>query len=84
VGWLASLMTVLNILIFALFIYCAIQFFNTEETNELIRWSVAGFLCWSFPAMIKLYIWMQMNKNDVLRELKRLELQIAVLRHNKN
>ena len=32
-----------------------------------------------FGAMIKLYIWMQMDKNDVLRELKRIELQLAVL-----
>ncbi|MFT5736554.1 MAG: hypothetical protein ACI9SG_000896 [Maribacter sp.] len=28
--------------------------------------------------MVKLYVLMQMNKNDVLRELKRLELQVSV------
>ena len=30
-------------------------------------------------AMLKMYFWMKMNKNVVLREMKRLELQIARL-----
>lgn len=78
-GWLASVMTVMHVVIFIVFVYCAIQFFNTEITNELIKWACAGFLCMIFMAMMKLYIWMQMDKNDILRELKRIELQIANL-----
>ena len=30
-------------------------------------------------AMLKMYFWMEMNKNVTLREVKRLELQIARL-----
>jgi len=78
-GWLVVFMNLMNLFFFVLFVYCCIQFFNTDETNELIKWTAAGFLCWSFMAFIKLYVWMQMNKNDVLRELKRLELQVSVL-----
>ncbi len=78
-GWLVSVMTVVHILIFIVFVYCTVQFFNTEITNELIKWSAAGFICIIFMGMLKLYIWMQMDKNDMLRELKRLELQVAVL-----
>lgn len=78
-GWLVVFMNLMNLIFFVLFVYCCIQFFNTDETNELIKWTAAGFLCWSFMAFIKLYVWMQMNKNDVLRELKRLELQVSVL-----
>ena len=29
--------------------------------------------------MWKLFIWMQMDKYDILRELKRLELHVAIL-----
>ncbi len=82
-GWLASVMTVMHVVIFIVFVYCAIQFFNTEITNELIKWACAGFLCMIFMAMMKLYIWMQMDKNDMLRALKRLELQVAVLLEKK-
>jgi hypothetical protein len=30
-------------------------------------------------AMLKMYFWMEMNKNVTLREMKRLELQVARL-----
>ena len=78
-GWLAAIMNVVHLLMFMAFIYCIVQFFNTEVTNELIKWASAGFLSMIAMGMLKLFIWMQMDKNDILRELKRLELQIATL-----
>jgi len=79
VGWLAILMNVVHLAIFGVLIYCIIGFFDTQETNELIKWAAAGFLCLIVMGMLKLYIWMQMDKNDILREMKRLELQVATL-----
>lgn len=79
VGWLAIVMNVVYLGIFVLFIYCVVRFFGTTETNDLITWASAGFLCMIFMGMLKLYFWMQMDKNDILRELKRLELQVATL-----
>ncbi len=78
-GWLAVIMNIAHLVIFGAFIYCLVQFFNTDETKELIMWSSAAFLSMMAMGMLKLYVWMQMNKNDILRELKRLELQIATL-----
>ena len=78
-GWLIVMMNIVNLIVFALSIYCVIQFLNTDVTNELIRWGGAVILCWSTLAMIKLFVWMQMDKNALLRELKRLELQIAAM-----
>ena len=62
---------------FVLFIYCLIQFFNVESTNELIKWGAGGFLSLLSVTMLKLFIWMQMDKNDILLALKKLELQLA-------
>ena len=76
-GWLAAIMYVVLLLMFMTFVYCIVQFFNTENTNELIKWASAGFLSMIAMGMLKLFVWMQMDKNDILRELKRLELQIA-------
>lgn len=80
-GWLASIMTIMHVLIFVVFVFCTMRFLNTEVTNELIKWACAGFLCMIFMGMMKLYIWMQMDKNDILRELKRMELQVSALSH---
>lgn len=78
-GWLAIIMNIFHLLIFGFFIYCMVQFFNTDETNMLIKWASAGFLCMIAMGMLKTYMWMQMDKNDILRELKRLELQVSGL-----
>lgn len=80
-GWLAIIMNIMHLLLFGVFVYCLVQFFDTDSTNELIKWASAGFLCMIFMGMLKLYVWMQMDKNDILRELKRLELQVATLAH---
>ncbi len=77
--WLIVVMNIMTLIMMGLFIYCAVQFLNTDVTNELIKWAATGAICWSFVAMMKLFVWMQMDKNAILRELKRLELQVASL-----
>ncbi|WP_299219339.1 DUF6768 family protein [uncultured Aquimarina sp.] len=76
-SWIIIIMFIVNLVVFGLFIYCLIQFLSTDNTNELIRWSAAGFFCIMITAMLKLFSWMQMDKNALLREIKRLELQIS-------
>jgi len=77
--WLVIIMNIVNVIALGVLIYCIIQFLKTDATNELIKWSVAGFICINFMTMIKLFSWMQMDKNALLREIKRLELQISSL-----
>ena len=78
-SWLVYLMSIVQILFFGLFIYCAIQFFNVESTNELIKWGVFGTLCLMASSMLKMFSWMQMDKKAIIREIKRLELQVSSL-----
>jgi len=77
--WIMYLMNVVMLIVLGLLIYCIVQFFNTEETNELIKWSVAGGVCLLTVSMLKMFLWMQMDKNSIKRELKRLELQVSNL-----
>lgn len=78
-GWLVTVMTVMHILIFILLVFCAVQFFESTDTRSMLQWGAGGFSCIITACMLKLYIWMQMDKNSILRELKRVELQIAAL-----
>ena len=77
--WIMLLFNVMTFVFLGVMIYCIVQFFNTEVTKELIKWSVAGMICIIAVSMLKLYIWMQMDKNSIIRELKRLELQVSTL-----
>ena len=78
-SWLMVLTNIVQLVFFALFIYCAIQFFKVEETNDLIKWGIGGIVTLFAQSMLKLFTWMQMDKNAILREIKRLELQVSSL-----
>ncbi len=80
-SWIALLMNIVNIVIFGLLIYCIIQTTEVENTNDLILWVGACIFCFFTMSMIKIYIWMQIHKNSVIREIKRLEIQISSLSH---
>lgn len=77
--WLAIIMNIMNAIIFGLLIYCIIQTMDVEKTNDLILWVGAVILCFLTMGMIKIYMWMQIHKNAIIRELKRLELQVSSL-----
>lgn len=78
-SWINIVIAIVQLLWFVLFIYCAIQFFNTDETNELIKWGIFGTLSIMASSMLKFYSWMQMDKKALIREIKRLELQVSSL-----
>ncbi|MGH1384763.1 DUF6768 family protein [Kordia sp.] len=78
-GWLAVIMNIVNLVAFGVLVYCIVQFFTVTETNEMLKWGLGILICSMFNAMIKLYAWMQMDKRAILREMKRLELQISSL-----
>ena len=64
---------------FGVFLYCLSQMFAAADTRVVVQWSVGAVISMLAVAMLKMYFWMEMNKNVVLREVKRLELQIARL-----
>ncbi|MBT8268662.1 MAG: hypothetical protein KJN59_05505 [Bacteroidia bacterium] len=79
--WIMVLMNIVMVAVFLVFIYCVVEFFKAEDTEMLIKWAVGGILCLMSVTLLKLFAWMQMNKNVLLREIKRLELQLSSLAH---
>lgn len=77
--WLTIMTMIVMVGMFGLAIYCLVQFLNAEETGMLIKWGAAMFGCMLSVSMLKLFQWMQMDKNALLREIKRLEYQVALL-----
>ena len=72
---------------FALFIallVCAYQFFQVESTQmnatrSLIGWATGFLAIFMWLVLMKLWFWLELLKNSVTREVKRLELQVALL-----
>lgn len=77
--WLVVLMYIYSVVFFGLAIFTAVKFFQVESTRELIAWAVGFLFCTMAVTMLKMWYFMEMNKNAITREVKRLELQIARL-----
>ncbi|WP_317047343.1 DUF6768 family protein [Tenacibaculum sp. E3R01] len=77
--WIMYLMNIMTLVFFGLFVYCTIHFFESEVTKELIKWALGSVVFLLGVSMLKIFAWLQMDKNAVLREIKRLELQVSSL-----
>lgn len=79
-AWMGVFSTLYAIVAAALGIYCFIQFLQSETPKELIRWGIGILVFLIINVAIKIFQWQQMNKYVIMREIKRLELQITTLK----
>lgn len=78
-AWIIVVMNIMIFVFLGLFVYSLIEFFNAESVEQLIKWGLGSLVFLLSLSMLKIYAWMQMDKNALLREMKRLELQIMSL-----
>jgi hypothetical protein len=81
--WLSVYVTVVIFVFFAISIYSLVQFLSVEGIREMLLWGAAMGGSLLIVTMLKVWYWMQMDRNAIIRELKRLELQVASLKNNK-
>ena len=72
-GWIAGLA------LFAAGAYFWWRFAYAEELRHMLLWLAPAFVCSLGLALVKVWFWLELQKNAVLREVKRLELQVASL-----
>jgi uncharacterized membrane protein YciS (DUF1049 family) len=77
--WLFVVAFTEGIVLFVLEFVVAYQFFHAESTREMLAWATGFVSCLFVIAMIKVWYWMELNKNSLAREIKRLELELANL-----
>jgi len=77
--WLNMGMIIASFVIMGIGVYSAFQFYNTDEVKALLTWGGIFFFCLGAIGAMKIWSWMQFDKYDLMREIKRLELQVAVL-----
>lgn len=77
--WLSAWAFVLSFIIFGLTVFAVVQMFQAPDLRQTIFWAVGALWGSLAVAMLKIWFWMQLDKYSVLREVKRLEAQIARL-----
>jgi hypothetical protein len=72
-GWIAG------VALFGVACVLAWRFVQAEELRDMLRWGAASALAFAGIALIKVWFWLELQKNAIVREVKRLEVQVASL-----
>ena len=82
-GWMI-LMSIIAFLLSLLMFWSGYQFFFVVVSPaELIKWGVTLLLASMMQIAIKMWLYNEMNRNAIQREIKRLELAIVKLESSK-
>ena len=78
-GWIAMITVIVSLILFFIALYAAREFVGAETPLDKAHW---GALAWGLLfsiGLIKIWFWIRMESNRVIREVKRIELQLARL-----
>jgi uncharacterized membrane protein YciS (DUF1049 family) len=77
--WLNVGSVLVMIAFLAIGVYSLWMFAGAEQTKSLIGWAMTFGFSMGVVGSLKIWAWMQLEKNSTSREIKRLELQVAML-----
>ncbi|WP_262695913.1 DUF6768 family protein [Kordiimonas aquimaris] len=78
--WVTSVVTVIAT---AVMVWCGFEFYSAENSDMRIFWGVWFIASAMAQVALKQWQWMEMNRASLMREIKRLELAVAVLAEKK-
>ena len=79
-AWMNVLMVIITLVVFGLTVYTFTELLATEVLNDKLEWMTYTILGFVAMALLKTWGWNQFDKNALLREIKRLEFQISLLK----
>ena len=82
-SWLNFVITIVNLVVLGIGIYAFIEMLNAVDTNDKLEWMFYTLICFLMMMLFKLWSWNQLDKNALMREIKRLEYQVSLLSKNK-
>ncbi|QGX38382.1 DUF6768 family protein [Permianibacter aggregans] len=60
------------------------QFFTADETGEQVFWGILLVLSLQMQIGLKQWLWQEMSRSSLLREIKRMELALARMSEGKS
>lgn len=78
-GALNVLSVLVSLALFAGGAYSVWRFVGAAEVRDMLIWGGGAAFAFSGLSLIKLWFWMELQRNATVREIKRLELQVSRL-----
>ncbi len=73
---------VVNIVILVvtgLMLWCGYEFFTAENINDQTYWGFCTVIAVIAQIAMKQWVWMEMNRSSLMREIKRVEIEVVRL-----
>lgn len=78
--WINVIGWVVGVALFCVAVYCGWRFVTQPDLRSMQIWGAGAMVSALGLGLIKLWFWMELQKNAIVREIKRVELQVAELR----
>jgi len=78
-AWLSYYMYFWGLVVTAALAYFVIQYLGTSDIKSSLNWALLILGCCFFITMIKILGWQQIQKAEIMREIKRLEMRIMLV-----
>lgn len=78
-GKWSVLITTFQIIITITAFWLGYKFFTVEDFHLMAKYGAGMLIGVIMNGLLKQWHWMQMDKNSIIREMKRLEFQVAIL-----
>lgn len=79
-AWVMWLVNIANGVSFLVGVYALWQMTNTSDALLAVKWGVGALFLFQITTLCKTFMGNRMEVNRMLRELKRVELQLSLLR----
>lgn len=83
-GWVNVVLLITQTILFIGGVWAAWQFFGATEALEALRWGLPSAVLILSSLMLKLAIWPAIHANRTIHALRRLELQLALRRQDRD
>lgn len=77
-AWISYYMYFLGLVVTAAFIYFLLQYLGTTDIKSSLNWALLMLGCGFIITIIKILGWNQIQRAELMREIKRLEMRIML------
>jgi uncharacterized membrane protein len=78
-AWMTYYMYFLGVIVTAALVYFTIQYLGASDIKSSLNWALLILGCLFIITLIKILGWQQIQKAELMRELKRLEMRIMLV-----
>ncbi|WP_444996650.1 DUF6768 family protein [Aliikangiella sp. IMCC44359] len=77
-GWFIAV-NIITLVVTGFMFWTGYEFFIAKQINNQIFWGVCFLMTLNAQIALKQWVWMEMNRGSLMREVKRVEVAIAKL-----